>query len=54
MRFVQHQADDPYYGDLSMSRAFLVETCRNAGLQLDSMAWSLRDPYQVVAVARRS
>lgn len=54
VRFVQHQADDPYYGDLSMSRAFLVETCRNAGLQLDSMAWSLRDPYQVVAVARRS
>ena len=54
VKFVQHQSDDPYYGDLSMSRQFLVETCRTAGLRLNSMSWSLRDPYQVVAVARRA
>jgi SAM-dependent methyltransferase len=50
--FLQHQSDDPHYGDVSMSARFLKETCLSVGLEIVSMGWGTVDPYQIAVIAR--
>ena len=51
--FFQHRPEDPHYGDISVSASFLHQACRNAGLEVVSMAWSTVDLYQISVIARR-
>jgi hypothetical protein len=52
MKYLPHIADNPHYGDASVSMDYLAETCRSVGLEVAMLDWSISDPYQIVVVAR--
>jgi SAM-dependent methyltransferase len=52
IKYLKHVAENPDYGDTSVTVDYLHRTCRSAGLEIAQLDWSESDPYQIVVVAR--